>query len=129
MDIQIEGEIMVRQLDVVAAAGGPYVAHVVEIPNVIVKDDAITITLLPVTQYPMVSGIEIFQSIRHNTATTSPTAVPTTNLATAPPKATTMAPGTNFPTASPLTFPPDSPPTRPTNASSFHDVFINCGGM
>lgn len=128
MDIQIEDDIVVRNLDVFAAAGGPFMAHVIDVPNVIVLDNIMTITFISVQQYPMISGIEIFQSTLSglpddddDTATSAPTSVPTTYLET-------LAPVTSFPTASPLTLPPDSPPTPSSNTTSFRDLFINCGG-
>ena len=129
MDIKVQDDIVVRRLDVIAAAGGPNIAHAIDVRNVTVLDDVLTITFLPIKQHPMISGIEIFQSERPTSdtdtdTTTTPTTAPTTNIETSAP-IVTVAPVTHFPTASPLTLPPDSPPTRPT---SFRDIFINCGG-
>ena len=135
MDIQIEDEVVVRNLDVVAAAGGPFIAHVIDIPNVIVMDDTMTIIFVPVQQHPMISGIEIFQSVQpvrpdnddDVTVTVTPTAVPSVDIETLSP-IVSVAPVTSFPTASPLALPPNSPPIKLTNDSSFHDLVINCGG-
>ena len=159
MDIKVEDNIVVRNLDVVAEAGGPFIAHVIDIPNVIVSNDVMTITFIPVKQFPMISGIEIFQSTILPDDTTTPSAVPTTYLATLAPMVTvtpvtpfpsvspyndtttpttslesmapmvTVAPVTNFPTASPLTLPPNSSPITMRTSSVFRDIFINCGGI
>ncbi|MGY8916463.1 MAG: PKD domain-containing protein, partial [Flavobacteriales bacterium] len=61
--IDIEnGTQRIDNYDIVVAAGGSATAVVEAFSNIVVADGSLTITLIPVTQFPKISGIEVVES-------------------------------------------------------------------
>lgn len=65
-DIDVEGQ-QIEGYDIVKAAGGSATAVIESFTDVAVSDGSLTITLIPVTENPKISGIEIVQPTSDST--------------------------------------------------------------
>jgi hypothetical protein len=103
----VEGVLVIDNLDIYLRAPGGNVSYIVTVLP-FVKDGSITIDFaIGSVSDPQINGIEVYD-------------------AGVPIPSPTTAPQSDFPTAAPITFPPNSPPVAPND--NFTDILINCGG-
>jgi Malectin domain len=112
-DVFVEGLLVINDLDLMSIPGGN-ISYVVAI-NSFVTDGNVTIDFVRVKDNPQINGIEVYDN---GQPIPLPTAVPQT--ITEP----TLSP---FSSNSSMTL-ATSPVNATSNATTFEDIVINCGG-